>query len=773
MDIQFNGQTIRVPDGATDAQIQAILTEVMRQDAAAPATPAAAAPRRPTSGMTGGPAVPTVGSVPVPTVEVMQPGTLLSGFTGIGIGVQPGSERAVDPSATSAPPPDGGAAPYVPGGSSEPGSWNDALAHLPGIGGAVGALVGSTGMSPRDALRMLGQGALLGGADETLAGARWLSGDDYGTALAQERQADKAIEEAFPTASTVAQVAGGVGAGVLTGAGLAGMGVAMPASTIGRTIVGAGTGAVAGGVDAFNRGEGDFHHRIEQVIPGAITGGVFGAAFPLLGRLGGLAWNKLSGPAANAYEDALRIINSRLKADTVTPEAAGRRLGELGPDAMLVDAGGPNIRRLGGSAYRAPGEGSTIAYDALADRASGQSGRVYDAFTRAYAPDGVPDYFEAVDSLMAQRSREAAPLYDKAFATGTGVVDTRIETMMADPIMRQGLKQGLEIQRIEALAEGKPFNPSEYGVTGFNEAGDPIIGTVPNFRTLDAAKRGLDDILEQWRDPLTGKLNLNSYGRAVERLRSSFVAELDRVNPDYAAARAAWAGPSQALDAMALGARIVNEDNRSIARMLDGMSPTEREFVQVGVVDAIRKTLRSAPDGADAVKRIFGSSWKRDALAALFDDPAQFAMFKQQMEAESQFFRTQTSIMGNSMTAERGAADAANGLPTFGQSIGGNLALDLATGQPPGTIGMARMFLDTLFSDAPRATPAAYEEIARMLFSRTPADNARALEALRTAGIYDRRARGGLLGAQTGAAGLLGSEIATTPGRVQGLLSVP
>mgnify|MGYP007013258262 CR=1 FL=1 len=86
----------------------------------------------------------------------------------------------------------------------------------------------------------------------------------------------------------------------------------------------------------------------------------------------------------------------------------------------------------------------------------------------------------------------------------------------------------------------------------------------------------------------------------------------------------------------------------------------------------------------------------------------------------------------------------------------------------PGTSAMARMFLDTLLSDAPRATPATYEEISRMLFSRTPADNARTLDALRNAGIYDRRLGGGLLGAQSGLSGSLSGEIVPP----QGLLGV-
>lgn len=723
-------------------------------EAARPATGPIPAPGATWPAIPRRPAPPTVDVIPPEEMVAGAPD--LAGVSGIGIGVQPGAERLITP-APAAP---GGAEPYQAGG----GGWlTDAIwgsyALAPGLG-PLAAYFWQQGMTPRDAARMIGQGATLSSSDELMATGRELLGEDYDTALAQERQANNAIESEFPVTSAVAKTAGAVGTGALTGGLLGAAGIAGPASTLGKVAVGGVTGALAGGVDAFNAGEGSREARLSQVVPGAITGGVFGAAIPLIGKAAGVAYNALRGPAADAYENALRILRSKFKADTVTPADVGARLDELGPDAMIVDAAGPNVSRLGGSMYRAPGEASTTAYDALAARAEGQGKRVYNAFTGTYAPGRtVPDYYEAADALMTQRAADAAPLYDKAFARGTGVLDMRVDQFLADPIVRQGLKQGLEIQRLEALAAGKPFDPTEYAITGFNEAGDPIMGTVPNFRLLDAAKRGLDNILEQYRNPVTGKLDLDSRGRAIEAVRKAYVAHLDTLNPDYAAARAAWAGPSQALDAMALGRRIVTEDNRAITRMLDGMSPTEREFVQVGVIDAVRRALAKAPDAADAVKRIFGNDFKRESLQALFDDPAQFAAFQRRMEAEARFFRTQTSIMGNSLSAERGAADAANGVANFGQSVGGGLALDLATGQPPGFTGMARMFLDTLFSDAPRATPAANAEIARILFNQTPSENAAALDALARLGIIDRQTGMLKAGAQTGFSGLLGAEL--------------
>ena len=179
--------------------------------------------------------------------------------------------------------------------------------------------------------------------------------------------------------------------------------------------------------------------------------------------------------------------------------------------------------------------------------------------------------------MVATATTAAGSTRAPVSAVGVGTVETAIT------------RAGLKARTVEVNSDKSP-------------------GTVTAQRGIESlsaklAKRGLDDILEGYRDPLTGRLNLDSRGRAIEAVRKAYVSHLDTLNPDYAAARAAWAGPSQALDAMSLGARIVTEDNREITRLLSGMSANEREFVQVGVVDAVRKALRSAPDGAEIRNR--------------------------------------------------------------------------------------------------------------------------------------------------------------------------
>src|SRR3546814_17876344 len=101
------------------------------------------------------------------------------------------------------------------------------------------------------------------------------------------------------------------------------------------------------------------------------------------------------------------------------------------------------------------------------------------------------------------------------------------------------------------LEEG--VDPRGLGLA-FNDAGDVVFEETPaNMRTLDYIKRGLDDVLERYRDPTTGRLVMDNTGRAIDQTRRALLDELDNINPDYATASAAWAGPSQTMDSLNTG----------------------------------------------------------------------------------------------------------------------------------------------------------------------------------------------------------------------------
>lgn len=275
---------------------------------------------------------------------------------------------------------------------------------------------------------------------------------------------------------------------------------------------------------------------------------------------------------------------------------------------------------------------------------------------------------ESVKTSVLDRLRTSQN--DAASGAPGAIWSPRVQQFLDDPIAKSGLARGMEIQRLEALAQGRRFNPMELAITGVDDAGMPIVDKVPNLRTLDAIKRGLDDTLEQYRDKMTGRLVLDERGRAIEGVRKSLVSELDNLTGGaegpYAQARASWAGPSQSMDAMARGNQFVNQDPRVLAEMVAKMSPSDQGFFRIGVADKVREIVSRVQDGADATRRLFGNDRIRSQLRAVFPDDASFASFQKEMEREALFARTRNQVTGNSRTAYRTAGQEDMGLDPAG-----------------------------------------------------------------------------------------------------------
>jgi hypothetical protein len=190
----------------------------------------------------------------------------------------------------------------------------------------------------------------------------------------------------------------------------------------------------------------------------------------------------------------------------------------------------------------------------------------------------------------------------------------RVDDFINDPVAKQGLARGFQIQRLEATARGEPFDPRQMGVT-FNAAGDPVLVGRPNMRVLDMVKAGLDDILEGYRDGTTGRLNLDRTGKAIDEFRRSYVNTLDDLNPDYKAARQAWAGPSQSRDALAAGREALRGDPEQVARRLQSMPEGDKDFFRAGMLRDLQD--RFARGDAQAFA-LFQNANSRQALEAAF-----------------------------------------------------------------------------------------------------------------------------------------------------------
>lgn len=210
-------------------------------------------------------------------------------------------------------------------------------------------------------------------------------------------------------------------------------------------------------------------------------------------------------------------------------------------------------------------------------------------------------------------------------ANAPGAVwNPRIQQFLDDPIMQAGLAKGERIQRLESLASGEKFDPTEFAITGHDEAGNPIVGKVPNMRTLNVAKKGLDSMVEEAKDPVTGRLS--EEGRAIDQVRKSFLNELDKANPDYAAARQSWAGPTQAHEAFNRGLSIfrnqsgatgVNSTPGALKSWLATASDGEKEAAKLGARSAFEQQMASASDPASKAAALANKEANQQKLSAI------------------------------------------------------------------------------------------------------------------------------------------------------------
>ena len=474
----------------------------------------------------------------------------------------------------------------------------------------------------------------------------------------------KGFEHQYPVTSTALEVLGGFGG---VGPAQAAGAVAPKILSLGEQMLrGAGTGATFGGITGFGKAEGGLENRAGGAGTGAVVGGIVGGLTPpivegvtRLGKhIGGILGFR---DPENVFMDKLL---GAFKRDGVTPEDALAKLNNWqmqgSKPEMLFELGGENVKGLARSISGVPGEAKNLAIQRLQARQEGQGARIASDVDTAFGRGQPVSYYGSTEALQKARSTQAQPLYDEAFNTVKGVHDDRIAEFLKEPKVLEGLKKGLTTQRLEALAEGRKFDPLDYAVTGFNEAGDPILGKVPNLRLLDAAKRGMDEIIEGFRDPTSGRINHTQYSRAVDAVRKSFVSHIDDVLESrgtdvYKAARAAWSGPSQSLDALRAGRSIFNKDPELTEAAISRLSPSDKEFFRAGAMRAAKDIVDRTPDAGDVSKRLFGNERIRKQLQATFDNANDWMKFQGAMNRELSMFKNafDVSPRSGSQTAQR------------------------------------------------------------------------------------------------------------------------
>jgi hypothetical protein len=504
-------------------------------------------------------------------------------------------------------------------------------------------------------------GPMIRGGVERLAAASIapFSDKDYSQVLSEIQKMDEGEKAANPILDTASQVAGAIG-------GTVPMVMAAPAAfgaggggLLARTIASGASGAALGGADSAVRSRGD----LAETGFGTLAGLATGAAAPIAGRAIGSGWQRLrdfratkaAAKAAGIDRGALFTLGRAVRDDGMDAATIGQRMNELGPDAMLMDAG-PNLQRQAGALAATPGRGQEIVRSAIANRQAGAGARIGDALDTVLGQPA--DTLALADDIVSKRASAARPLYAKAYEEGSdGVWSPELQRMAGSPMFADAMRRAASTGQDRAILDGfGSFNPrvtvTQDGRITFNRTrpgGSPLY---PDLQYWDYVKRNLDDIAGEAK-----RAGRTEQASVAANLASRLRGELDKAVPSYRAARDAYAGPSAILDAMDEGQEVFRNSYTpgQLKQRLSAMSEGERDAFIQGARAQIAHAMGTARNDATAARAMFQKGYNRDKLEMLVGKGQADQMLKA-LDAETAFTRTRDIVTGNSETAARSAA---------------------------------------------------------------------------------------------------------------------
>tara|TARA_R100000406_G_scaffold74763_2_gene55115 strand:- start:519 stop:2528 length:2010 start_codon:yes stop_codon:yes gene_type:complete len=603
----------------------------------------------------------------------------------------------------------------------------------------------------------VGQGALLGFGDEVEAGLRTGFGllGDYGATRDEIRGQVKDFAAENPATALAAEIGGGLLTGGVGGARAAGTAIGRKVlEKAGTAGLAAGIGATEGAIAGVGSGE-TAGERLAGGAVGATLGGALGAAAPAaIGAVKAGVGRVRSGVSDKAAQEAadLKALQS-IEEGGMSPEDVLRGLDETRAsgvtDAMIPDIAGDATRGLARGASTVSGEGRVIAQKALDERAANLGDEIANDVGNVLA--GGKSASEALDEIATRQAANAGNDYDAAFnvdgAPVTVPVTDKLKNLLTLPAFDEAVEQADQLARVDRV--------------GLPSAKDLIDGKKIDdlsIRELHYIKMGLDEVLG------LGKRGQSktSIGRGLERglknARAELIEIIDDASPQidgesaYKTARNKFAGDARLREAIEDGEGFFRMKPDELEAKVGKMSDSEKEAFRIGVAQAVRNSVDSTADLADAGKKIFGNKKQRKLLRAAFPDDKTFEAFEKRMEARIEQVITRgyaprsgspTALRDQDVSNLSETADAVTSMLMGNPLPAARSALGQVTDRASTSGRVGRALSQDLFS----TDPAAQREFLERLARRRAAEQARMARAGRLAGGYGGTAGvfGGLL----------------------------
>lgn len=625
--------------------------DLIKEYGSAPAAPAAAA----------APETPGVSFAPAPSSQTGAPAAadpyaaLIKEFS-----AAPASAPPQAPGATSTPDQAVASASPTPAAAGSPIGANDAVRAIatgvPIVGGAL-----DKADAALDAALAPLMNPLFAPKDQ-LQGSTF--GERYKAALAQQEGMDQSFQAQHPTANTLLNVAGGVGASVPAMAAAPAVFGATEAGLVPNILLGGLGGGAIGGADAAVRSNGDF----SAVKKGALFGAATGVAGPAAGAAVTAGVNRLAN-ALTGTTPAARNVAGILSEIGMTPQAAQNALTRIGPSATLADID-PALTTEAGGLASLGGRPTSVLKSAMATRAAAADNRVATAIDSTIGQK--PNLEASLDAMLEHGRQAAAPYYAAARANPTPM---DVQPLVTDIDQRISNSTGGVADTLRTL---RGYLVRD--VPGFGTA------TKSDPQQLLGARQAMDDLIERrgTADTTAGRNAI----RQAQDVRTNLDAVLKQ-DGNIASGDAAFAGQMQLRDAMQEGTQLFTRGVRpeEFTRQLAQMSPEEVQAYRAGARVAIGDALEQARQGTLAGARsMFGrSSANRAKLDALF--PNAGGVFDM-LEGEAAMRSTEQRVGQNSATAERRAVQEKYAPPQGDPMSAAPAVVGEALGGGAGAVGM-------------------------------------------------------------------------------------
>ena len=515
------------------------------------------------------------------------------------------------------------------------------------------------GSAVGDFARMAAQGATFGFADE-IVGA--VAGDEAKEA-SRQRVAD--LRQLAPGASTMAEIAGGVAAPFMTGAGVARALTRPGAGIVARGLAAGAGGAVGGGAGAALYGAGEAEGGIGPRAIGAaasapigaaggfLTGGalsLLGSTLSRSGRFGG----EVIAPESQGKREASRRLRQVFEEAEIDPASVPQRMDELGPNAVIADLDPRLGREARNAVNQAPAlERAGGPVDALRARTEARGERLIKAMRET---SGISESMQAGQeaarrAVQEVREQHYQPL-EAAFPEVTG----------------QGVQQALTDPRVARVARrtAQDIVADEGAIARAVKQGVPEA----DARQVVAPKRApsfteLQDIMMDLRDEVTAARiagRPNRSRRAAEAL-DIITSAMEQDIPGFSEAQGAFRIASKTLEAYDEGFTAWTKSAREIQEAMQELPPEAHDAFRVGLLQRWQEKLLEKEGTTGTVNSLLRAGDEmRGQIRAAFGDEDALGEFLRQSDLERTFRLTEAAVQGNSTTAQQ-ALDAMDSAP--------------------------------------------------------------------------------------------------------------